>query len=185
MSITIEKKLLRKKVSELKTQYSDSYLDDLSARIITRLESCDFFKEASKVFVYNSMQGEVSTTVFIQEWMKKKELYLPVIKTGNMVFRRYNSITPLKKSAYGIWEPEGNDFVDYNQADLIIVPGIAFDRTLNRMGRGKGYYDRFLRGMQALKVGVCFDFQLFDSVPSCEEDVKMDLIISEKEIIGQ
>ena len=74
--------------------------------------------------------------------------------------------------------------VDESEIDLIIVPGVAFDRQLNRMGRGKGYYDRLLSTLQAPKIGICFDFQLQDTVPTESFDKKMDMIITEKEIVN-
>ena len=80
-------------------------------------------------------------------------------------------------------EPVGENFMNYNKVDLIIIPGVAFDRKKNRMGRGKGYYDRFLSKMKAPKMGICFEFQLFDDIPNDENDVKMDYIVSENELI--
>jgi 5-formyltetrahydrofolate cyclo-ligase len=63
------------------------------------------------------------------------------------------------------------------------VPGIAFDRKMNRLGRGKGYYDRFLSKISAPKIGICFDFQLLDKIPAESTDIKMDYIVSENELI--
>ena len=67
--------------------------------------------------------------------------------------------------------------------DMIVVPGIAFDRNRNRLGRGKGYYDRLLSDLKASAVGLCFDFQLKDQIPVEPFDKKVDLVITEKEII--
>ncbi len=69
-------------------------------------------------------------------------------------------------------------FEEVDKIDLIIVPGIAFDKSLNRLGRGKAYYDKLLKDSKAIKIGVCFDFQLLESVPVDKYDVKMDLIIT-------
>ena len=66
--------------------------------------------------------------------------------------------------------------------DIVIVPGVAFDKKYNRMGYGKGYYDRFLKDMTALKIGVCHSFQLVDEIPSEPHDIKMDMIVTEREI---
>ena len=91
----------------------------------------------------------------------------------------------LKTGVFGILEPsEDCEAVPESEIDLIIVPGVAFDRQLNRMGRGKGYYDRLLSTLQAPKIGICFDFQLQDTVPTESFDKKMDMIITEKEIIN-
>ena len=93
----------------------------------------------------------------------------------------YNGTDSLKPGIFGIMEPiEQETTVDESEIDLIIVPGVAFDRQLNRMGRGKGYYDRLLSTLQAPKIGICFDFQLQDTVPTESFDKKMDMIITEK-----
>jgi len=77
----------------------------------------------------------------------------------------------------GISEPD-LDKIFEGKIDLVIVPGIAFDWQKNRLGRGKGYYDRFFETNQLLKIGVCFDFQLIETVPNSEHDICMDIIIT-------
>lgn len=90
----------------------------------------------------------------------------------------------MEAGAYGIMEPEGPAFTAYDDIDLIIIPGLAFDVKHNRLGRGKGYYDRFLQQMQqmrqthAYKIGVCFHHQLVDSIPVTAYDIPMDEVVS-------
>jgi len=80
---------------------------------------------------------------------------------------------------YGIEEPTGEAFTDYAAIDFIVVPGVAFDAKGNRLGRGKGYYDRLLpRIPTAYKAGICFPFQLVEEVPAESFDVRMDIIIT-------
>ncbi len=69
-------------------------------------------------------------------------------------------------------------FADPKDIDLVITPGLAFDHNNNRLGHGKGYYDRLLAGMRAFKIGVCFNFQLFNEIPYTLNDVKMDMVIT-------
>lgn len=88
----------------------------------------------------------------------------------------------LKKGAYGILEPSVVKTADEKDIDVILVPGLAFDRHGGRMGFGKGYYDRLLETSIAVKIGLCYDFQLFDTIPTESHDVPMDFIITEKEI---
>jgi 5-formyltetrahydrofolate cyclo-ligase len=77
----------------------------------------------------------------------------------------------------GIWEPEAQK--EYlKQIDLVIAPGIAFDKNKNRLGRGKGYYDKYFNGKKITKIGVCYDFQLLENIPVEPFDVKMDKIIT-------
>ena len=73
--------------------------------------------------------------------------------------------------------------ISNDDIDLIVVPGVAFDRERNRLGRGKGYYDRLLSQLKASAIGICFDFQLKGQIPTEPFDRKMDLVITEKEII--
>lgn len=101
----------------------------------------------------------------------------------DIVFRKYVQDTTLKQSSYGIMEPLGDNFTDYKKVDLIIVPGVAFDRKMGRLGRGRGYYDRFLSLVSAPKMGICFEFQLLDTIPVDTNDIKMDYIVSENEFI--
>ena len=82
-----------------------------------------------------------------------------------------------KGEAYSILEPIGEEFIDIDKIDVVIVPGIAFDKENNRLGRGRGYYDKLLTTANAIKVGVCFDFQFFDRIPTEEFDVKMNYVI--------
>ena len=84
-----------------------------------------------------------------------------------------------KGVAFGIDEPIGNVYDNPEKIDLIVVPGVAFDKKNNRLGRGKAYYDKLLKTANTFKVGICFDFQLIDSVPVDKYDIKMDLVISD------
>jgi 5-formyltetrahydrofolate cyclo-ligase len=85
----------------------------------------------------------------------------------------------LERGAFGILEPRGEVFLDYDQVEVAIVPGMAFDKAGHRLGRGKGFYDRLLpRLTQAHKIGVCFPFQYLDEIPCEEHDVVMDEVIS-------
>ena len=95
-----------------------------------------------------------------------------------MELRRYTGPSDLAIGAYNIMEPTGEVYDDYKEIDLAVIPGVAFDAEGNRMGRGKGYYDRFLPLVpQAYKLGVCFPFQKVDSIPTDEHDIRMDEVI--------
>lgn len=88
----------------------------------------------------------------------------------------------LKQGSYGIWEPETQrEYI--NKIDLVIVPGIAFDKNKCRLGRGKGYYDRYFMNKRIKKIGIGFDFQLLDEVPTSSFDIKMDKVITPSHIV--
>lgn len=110
---------------------------------------------------------------------------VPVTHTDSvtLTLSYIDGVSGLKKGAYGILEPSQIKPADENDIDIILVPGLAFDRSGGRMGFGMGYYDRFLKNSRAVKIGLCYDFQLLDSIPSESHDVPMDFIITEKEIL--
>ena len=85
----------------------------------------------------------------------------------------------LQAGAFGILEPTGKLFTDYEKIDVVVVPGMAFDKEGHRLGRGKGYYDRFLAKIRnTYKIGLCFPWQLVDNVPTDEHDILMDEIMT-------
>lgn len=182
-SLIEEKNNLRKKILSLKKEFTAEELQQKSDEVMSVLEIIGVFQEAKNIFIYHSMPDEVDTLQFINRWWTEKNFFIPVTFKDEIVFRQYTSSTTLHKSSYGIYEPEGVDFIDYKKVDLVIVPGVAFDRKQNRMGYGKGYYDKFLSKIKAPKVGICFDFQLLDTIPTGENDIKMDYIVSENDLI--
>lgn len=182
-STKTKKNKIREEIKQLKSSFTLEDLSKKSEEVISVLEILGIFQEAKNVFIYNSLPTEVDTSSLINNWSDQKNFYLPVVAGNDIVFRRYNPTTKTSISTFGIEEPVGENYTDYKKIDLIIVPGIAFDRKMNRIGFGKGYYDRFLSTVKIAKIGICFDFQLFESIPSEDHDVKMDYIISENDLI--
>lgn len=124
------------------------------------------------------MEDEVYTHDFIEQWSKTKTILLPVVVGDSLELRVYSNQDQLIAGTYGILEPAGQPFTAYQEIDLAIVPGVAFDHSGNRLGRGKGYYDKLLPLIDAPKVGICFPFQLLDNVPGESFDIGMDKVIS-------
>jgi len=178
-----EKDKLRKQISILKKNYTADELYDKSQEVLSIVEISGVFQNAKNIFIYNNLKDEVHTLEFIRKWDQEKNFYLPVVEGDDLYFRHCNSTIGFQQSTLGIMEPVGDNFTDYNKVDLIIIPGIAFDRRMNRMGRGRGFYDRFLSNLKVPKMGICFDFQLFDGIPNDDKDVKMDFIVSENDFM--
>lgn len=174
---------LRKEITTEKHRHTSEELLQMSDEVFSVLEITGTFRDASIIFIYNAMPDEVFTQAFIEKWKSEKQFYLPVVKDDHLVFRKLEDSTVFEKSKIGVHEPVGDDFTNFSKVDMVIVPGMAFDRKCNRLGRGKGYYDRFLVNIKAPKVGVCFDFQLKDQIPADDRDVKMDMIVGENELI--
>ena len=128
------------------------------------------------------MSDEVFTHDFIQKFYKTKKIILPVVDGENLILKEFTGVSNMTEGvSYGIMEPAGETFTEIEKIDLIITPGVAFDKSGNRLGRGKAYYDKLLKSTNAFKVGVCFNFQFLDWVPTDMHDIKMDLVLSDKE----
>lgn len=182
--ISTEKIKLRKEIALLKSELSSEELKLRSEEVFATLEALDIFQQAKNIFIYNSLSDEVQTIGFVNRWMVQKNFYMPAIMpNGELSFRQYTSYDDLRPASLGILEPQGRNYTDYHKIDMIIVPGVAFDRQMNRLGRGKGYYDRFLSRTTIPRMGVCFDLQLRDRIPSETHDIKMNYIVSENEIL--
>lgn len=175
------KQNLRKEINLLKRSYSEKELSSFSTSIMKCLEASESFQKATCIALYYPLIGEVETTSLLEKWYQKKCLLLPLVEGDNLKFYRYKGKEALTTGAYGILEPnQTEEVIPIEQIDLIVIPGIAFDKQLNRMGRGKGYYDRLLAQSKAQKIGICFDFQLKNRIPTEAFDIQMDQIITEK-----
>ncbi len=164
----------------LKTQHSSS-ATLMSAKIMAALESHPAFEAAHTILLYHSLKDEVDTHDFIRKWSRNKRILLPAVVNDELELRQYTGPEDLTIGRYGIEEPSGAPFCDYDAIDLIVVPGVAFDRRGNRLGRGKGYYDRLLpRIPSARKIGICFPFQIVEEIPAEAFDIRMDEIITKE-----
>ena len=174
------KKELRQHVRELKKQYSKEQLIELSSPLIAKVEENKHVKKAQIIMLYYSLPDEVYTHNLVKKLAAKgKTVLLPVVVGDNeMILRIYKSEKDLRKGEFDIMEPVGEVFEELSKVETVIVPGMSFDSNNNRLGRGKGYYDRFLSKMQnAYKIGLCFDFQKSETIPTEQCDVKMNEVI--------
>lgn len=171
------KAALRKRMALLKSGHAQQRAS-LSRSVLASLEALAAFREASTVLLYHSLPDEVDTHAFVEKWAGRKCVLLPVVVGSGLELRRYTSPHDLAPGAYGILEPVGEPFTDYSKVDFVAVPGVAFDRSGHRLGRGKGYYDRLLPLLpRAYKAGICFPYQLVDCVPCDAHDVSMHRVI--------
>ncbi|MCZ4694417.1 5-formyltetrahydrofolate cyclo-ligase [Ancylomarina euxinus] len=175
-----EKKRIRKEIRTLKNAISLEEKTSRSIVILENVEQLPEFIEAKTVMLYWAMADEVQTSDFVIKWAASKRVILPCVNGNTLDLRVFRGVEDLVAGEnFGIPEPSGELFTAYDEIDLILVPGVAFDVDNNRMGRGKAYYDKLLSSLKAFKLGVCFYFQLLESVPTDEHDIKMDQIVSE------
>ena len=183
MTKTNEKKLVRQEIIKLKQSLSDEKAAYLSQKICCRLIQTEAFQKAECVALNHTIKGEVQTTPLIEEWYKKKKIVLPVVSGKELRFYPYTGKDNMSVGAFGIWEPLPSEAIVTEEIDLFVIPGIAFDYTCNRMGRGGGFYDRFLSTTKKPVIGLCFGFQLKEHIPVEEHDKKMTMVIAEDKII--
>ena len=171
------KQELRKMIRQRKQQHS---VDESSA-FINRLKDNSHFLHAHTLLLYSALPDEVPTQTLIDELVAQgKTVLLPrVVSDTDMELRRYSSPADLQQGAFGIMEPTGELFTDYAAIDVAIIPGMAFDDEGHRLGRGKGYYDRFLAKLSptTYKIGLCFSWQRVDHVPTDDHDIPMDEVM--------
>ncbi|MGM9709286.1 MAG: 5-formyltetrahydrofolate cyclo-ligase [Prevotella sp.] len=176
----MNKKELRDIIRQRKRQFSSDELRELSLAVCQRLLANPRVTAAKTILLYYSLPDEVCTHSLVDELaaMGKKVLLPAVVSDTDMEARIYRNADDLKMGAFGIAEPAGDKYSDLKAIDLAIVPGMSFDNDGNRLGRGKGYYDRFLSAIPYIyKIGVCFDFQKVDYVPHSPHDVVMDEVL--------
>jgi 5-formyltetrahydrofolate cyclo-ligase len=180
----MNKQLIRKEIYKLKQSLPDETAAYLSRKICCRLVQTEEFQKAHCIALYYSIKGEVQTVEPIEEWCKKKKIVLPAVSGENMSFYLYTGKEHLIPGTLNIPEPVSPEMIPAENIDLFVVPGIAFDRECNRMGRGKGYYDRFLAETDKPAIGLCFGFQLKERIPTEEHDRKMTMVIAEDAIVS-
>lgn len=175
-----QKQELRKKIREKIKQLSDQEKKRQADMVFTRLKGLPQFRFAEAIMLFWSMDDEIPTHNFIKEISNSKRVFLPVIKEDDIVIKPYLSTEDMQPEVrFNIYEPQGDEVPDINP-DLIVLPGMAFDANCNRLGRGKGYYDRFLNSLDVASslVGICFNEQIVDHVPVDEHDYKVDTVIT-------
>lgn len=174
----MEKADIRRKIKSLRLMLSDDEKSTAAREVFDRLEKTAAFMLAEKILMYHSLPDELSTIEFLSKWGKRKRFYLPRVNGVNLDILPYDE-SRLELGAFHIEEPTGHETTDPAEIELIIVPAVAYDRRGNRLGRGKGFYDRLLRTTRATTIGVGYDFQIVDELPVEEHDVPVDMVISQ------
>ena len=166
---------LRQIIRAKKKLFSQTEKKTVSEQVLKRLEEQVFFQEANTVMMYWSLPDELCTHNFVEKWAKEKTILLPSIENNRIIPRIFHSKNDLQKGQFGIKEPVGEIFT--GKIDVVVVPALAFDKNGQRLGRGKGYYDRFLAAFNGIKCGIARDFQIVDFIPCEPHDVPMDYVL--------
>lgn len=177
----LDKKYLRRQIKNMRLVLSSEERTSASDSIFDRLEQTAQFLMSSRILMYHALPDEVETRRFLNKWSAKKSFFLPRVNGVNLDILPYDQ-SRLELGSFHIEEPTGDDLVDPGSIDLIVVPAVAYDRAGNRLGRGKGYYDRLLATTDAVTIGVAYDFQIVDKLPAEPHDVPVDMIITDKAV---
>ncbi|MBI2101907.1 5-formyltetrahydrofolate cyclo-ligase [Candidatus Woesearchaeota archaeon] len=175
---------LKKSIVEKRNSLSTGDILQKSSQICKNLFNLEQYKKSKVVMFFVSFDNEVDTHEIIKDALKNKTVAVPKVVQREIepsVIIDFYNLAPAK---FGILEPVGLMKIAYKNIDIVLVPGIAFDREGHRIGYGFGYYDKFLKKVpKAVKIGLCFDFQVVDKVPREEHDVPVDLIVTESKVI--
>ena len=180
----MDKKELRRYIREQKRHFTPQQLGEMSLDIMSSLLSNSHIQKADAILIYHSLPDEVDTHSALDQLLAKgKKVLLPkVVSDTEMTIHEYTGRDSLQPSEpYGILEPTTPELsiVNCQLSIVIVVPGMAFDKHGHRLGRGQGYYDRFLSRIPNIyKIGVCFPFQLIDNVPSEPTDILVDEVLT-------
>lgn len=157
-----------------------------SARLFERIEHCEAFAKAHTVALFASLRDEPPTQEVIRRWAQCKRIVLPRVEGDDMEFYDYCAEEAMTRGAFGIEEPQRTAVCREDEIDLMIVPGMAFDACCRRLGRGKGYYDRYMSrpAFRAATIGVCLSERLVEAVPVEEHDRRTDAVATDKAFYG-
>ncbi len=177
-----EKDRLRRDLLEKRRNLPQSLRQEKSALILEVLLSEKVFSDALSVALYFPVNGEVDTREIFKKCVDlEKKVFFPKTLGSDLVFLKTENIEELTPGAFSIPEPPADaESARGDELDLVLVPGVAFDFSGNRIGYGKGFYDRFLKDIpRQMRFGLAYRFQVLENIPSDETDVKTGRIITE------
>ena len=191
-NMTMTKDEIRKNLISKRNSLSKKTVQKNSNLIIKNL--IPYVREVKNIMIFMNMGNEIEITKLIELYPDKKYYIPKTFPKREMKINIYEKEN-LILHKFGYYESSSDIFHNEEILDLIIVPAIAFDYEKNRIGFGGGYYDTFLNKIisnnpsneknrnKPLFIGICYDFQLIENIPSEKHDIKMDIVITEKNVI--
>jgi 5-formyltetrahydrofolate cyclo-ligase len=185
----MEKNALRHELKQLLVRMSKEDRVAQSKQICQRITDSDVFRDASVVMVYLSMPHEVDTTLLIlKAWQQGKTVAVPKVswQQRHMIPVELTSLeTGLKTEKMGLRTPTNGVPVPFDEIDLVVTPGLGFDKKGNRLGRGGAFYDNFFKHgkINAARWAVAFSPQMCDEIPHDDNDIPIDAVVTENELI--
>lgn len=182
------KQILRIEMLAKRKQNTSEKIAQMSNLVLENLLSMREVDEARIIMGYLSFDREISLDGFIEQTqlMGKKMCVPHIFDVENSIIKPslLDNIESVELAEFGIRIPQRIQYVDHTNLDIVLVPGVAFSRQGQRLGMGKGYYDRFLPQTKALRVGICAKYNLLECLPVDEYDAYMDYLVTPEEIIS-
>ena len=183
----MDKKQIRQMILDRRRDMSREAVMDKSLQISEKVLASEEYRQADRIFVFISFENEVDTGWLIRRALADgKKVAAPLVKNGKMLFRTFTLSDELTDGQFGIKEPPEDLPKAYvTKKTLVIMPGIAFDRKRNRVGFGKGFYDKWLAKRPGVKkIALAFDLQIYDgTIPAKPHDIRPDRIYTESGVI--
>ena len=178
------KKMTRNAIKEMRLALKKEEVKERSEACVSKVLQFPELIEAKTVCVYMPAGNEIDTTEIIRYCKENgKRLAAPRVNGDTMEFYYFTDETDMEQGAYDIWEPTGTEAVE-DEESLVIMPGVAFDLSCNRIGYGKGYYDRYLSAHPRMKkVALAYDFQIVGRIKREVHDVRPDMVVTESRVI--
>lgn len=177
------KKDIRRQILEKRSEITNREWKERSHKIFERVVEHPFFLQANAIYCYVDYSNEVETRNIISHaWKHGKKVAVPKVMGDHMNFFYIHDFSDLQRGYKGILEPKECHLVK-DENVLIIMPGAAFDRNCNRIGYGKGFYDKYLNSHPYMKtIALAFEIQIVDSIPTDSHDICPNIIITEEKI---
>lgn len=177
------KSKIRKEIRIIRESLTKEEVDNKSKVITEKFLESEEYKKAKIIMSYMSIKNEIDMETINKKILEDgKKLVLPVMIKEKTTIRavEVDNICEMATMAFGVKEPKGGKEIMISEIDLIVVPGVAFDKNGNRIGFGKGFYDRFLYKTEVKKIALCYDFQIIDEIESERHDTPVEMILTEK-----
>ncbi|MDE7079243.1 MAG: 5-formyltetrahydrofolate cyclo-ligase [Clostridia bacterium] len=182
MGASQNKAELRKYIRSKLSSMSADEMSIQSAKISDRIKRLDL--PTGSICIYNSLDSEVDTREIIDYFLGKREVYLPVVEGDDILLVKADKNSEYRAAKWGILEPIG-ERLSPNDVDpkITLTPLLGADRKLNRLGKGKGFYDRYFAKIETLKIGLAFNEQIVDEIPCEDTDIPLDILVSASEVL--
>ncbi len=151
-------------------------IKNLSKKIVNNLFELSEYKKAKNVFTYISLEQEIDTNKILND--KSKKIFIPKIKEQSLIMTNYDK-NNLSRNRYGILESLTNENINPKTSDIIIIPALACDKFFNRLGYGGGYYDKYLKNTNGIKIVLIPEKLISNDIQAENHDIKMDIIVTE------